>query len=421
MDNQETKNYSEDELKEILDKVNNFLASIFDKYESSSNDDNSVNILKVNEIRDFIYDNELSGLNLDIFDLSECERSVLEHMLKVTFFRSAKEIVYQPSVPDGFRKVSELKEEEIIFKEYWELVPNTCSACGSEIVSNANLTIIKCSNMRCKHNLASSLRKIAVKESIPGLGGKTCYAYFDNGRLKSVLDVFENPDSKVINALERLKLRKREYSEWVKLLSLPGIETQANYLFKGINCYDDYVKELNKHGGLFNFCLGRLGGEGKQANNIAQVLEAYDYELQRIEDLFPIGVEAERIIDIAMTGNIYFSLPGYGKFTKQKFLDFINNIYPEYISFRKTESVNKAVMVISDYASGSSKYVAAKSQGKLITSENLVRSMLNTNNFIELFFPDDFEERLTKLKSENRVYCIDEEEKSEEETSNEEV
>lgn len=406
MDNLETKQdskqYSEEELKEILEKVNNFLSDLDDKYDDS--EEGHVNVEKIDEIRNFIYDNEYFNLNLDIFDLNSFERSTLEHTLKTSFFRSAKEIKYVPSIPNGFEEVEKLKADNIIFKEYWDLVPNTCSACGSKIVSNDNLTIIKCSNMRCKHNLASSLRKIAVKESITGLGGKTCYTYFDSGKMKSVLDVFEYPNGKICNAYDRMKSRKREYSEWVKLISLPGIEAQANYLFRGINSYDDYLKELNKHGSIFNFCLSRLGGEGKQASNVAQVLEAYDYELQKIEEVFPIGVEAERIVEIAMTGNIYFTMPGQGRFTKQKFLDLINSIYPEYISFRKTESVNKAFMVISDYASGSSKYNAAKSQNKLISSESLIQSMLNTEGFIKLFFPDDYEERIDKLKSENRFF-----------------
>lgn len=405
MENKEKREYTEEELSAILEKVNNFISELDDKYGES--DDYGLNILKVDEIRNFMVDNELMDLNLDIFELNSQERSALEHTLKVSYFRSNAEITYQPKIPEGFEAVEILKKEGVISKDYWDLVPDVCPACGEKIVSNDALTIIKCSNMRCKHNLASSLRKIAVKESIPGLGGKTCYSYFESGRLKSVIDVFEYPDGKVCQAYDRMKMRKREYSEWVKLLSLPGIEAQASYLFKGINSYDDYLAELNKCGSVFNFCLSRLGGEGKQAGNIAQVLEAYDYELQRIEDIFPIGVEAERIVYIAMTGHIYFSMPGYGKFTKDRFLELINSIYPEYISFRRTESVGKALMVISDYPSGSSKYVAAKSQNKLISSESLVRSMMNTEEFMKLFFPNDYEERIAKLKSEERFYTLE--------------
>lgn len=397
--------YTDEELKVILDKVNDFIRSLF--YEFGDSTEDSLNLSKVDKITNFIYDNEFYDLNLDIFDLSQKERTVLESSLRISIRRGDKEIDYIPSVPDGFYKVEDLKAKEFIFKEYWDLVPNTCSACGADIVSNDNLTVIKCCNMRCKHNLASSLRKIAVKESIPGLGGKTCFTYFNSGKLRSVLDVFEYPDGKVSVALDRIKSRKREYSEWVKLISLPGIETQSNYLFRGINNYSDYFREVNKCGGVYNFCLNRLGGEGKQARNVSQVLEAYDYELQKIEDLFPIGVESEKIINIAMTGNIYLNLPGYGSFTKQKFLDLINNIYPEYLSFRKTESVNKAFMVISDYESGSSKYNAAKAQNKLISSTTLVQSMLNTEEFIKLFFPEDYENKIEKLKLENRFYTPD--------------
>ena len=111
-----------------------------------------------------------------------------------------------------------------------------------------------------------------------------------------------------------------------------------------------------------------------------------------------------------MTGHIYFSMPGYGKFTKDKFLSLINNIYPEYVSFRKTESVSKAFMVISDYPSGSSKYVAAKSQDKLISSDKLVKLMMETEYFLKVFFPKDFEEKVEKLKSEGRFYTLDKEE-----------
>lgn len=398
---------SQEEIEEVLLKVNEFLNELDSKYTDL---DLELNLPKIVEIRNFIVDNDLFDLNLEIFELNETELASLEHSLKTTYFKSKNGITYEPKIPEGFESVEVLKDKEIIFKEYHDLIPNVCDACGHKIIANEALTIVKCSNLRCKHNLASSLRKIAVKESISGLGGKTCYSYFENGRMRSILDVFEYPDANIYDAYNRLKLRKREYAEWVRMLSLPGIEAQANYLFKGINCYDDYLKELNKCGTVFNFCLSRLGGEGKQAGNIAQVLEAYDYELQHLEDIFPIGVEAEKIVYIAMTGHIYFSMPGYGKFTKDKFLSLINNIYPEYVSFRKTESVSKAFMVISDYPSGSSKYVAAKSQDKLISSDKLVKLMMETEYFLKVFFPKDFEEKVEKLKSEGRFYTLDKEE-----------
>lgn len=399
----EVNNYTEEELQEILVKVENFIEYLDEKYGESNATD--MNLLKVEEVRNFISDNNYRGMNLELFGLSEYEISTLESLLRVSFVKGAKEIKYEPKVPEGFSKVEDLKKDGVIQEYYWDLVPDKCNACGESIIGNDNLTIIKCSNLRCKHNLASSLRKIAVKESIPGFGNKTCFNYFNDGRVKSVLDVFDQPDGNIYYAVQKMKSgRKREFSEWVKLISLPGIEAQANYLFKGINNYNEYVDAVNKCGGLFNFCLNRLGGEGKQAGNIAQVLEAYDYELQHIEDLFPIGVEAEKIIYLALTGNVYFNLPGEGRFTKQKYLDFINSIYPEYVTFRKTESVNKAFLVISDYESGSSKYRAGKSQNKLISSKDLVNLMLHTKEFLKLCFPNSYLEKVEKLKADGRCF-----------------
>lgn len=423
MDNLNSSNNSNSLTGEDLDKIRikteDFLNYLDEKYELDDyglKSPDEVDVELVNEIIAFIEEIEIFNLNLDLFCLTDAEKAVVNsQLIKMSVLSKNDEINYTPEIPEDFDTVEELKKCHHIQPKYWNIIPNKCSACGSDIISNYNLTIVRCSSLRCVHNLASSLRKIAVKESIPGLGGATCFTYFMDNKYKSIFDVLRSPDSKVYLSIQKLKSTKRQYSDWVKFLSLPGIEAQASTLFNGINSYDEYAEQVNRSGSVFAFCLNRLGGEGKQAKNVSQVLIAYDYELQQIDKEFTVSKESEKTVYIALTGNVIINLPNMGRVTKQKYIEFINNIYPEYVKFEKTESVNKASFVVADYTSSSAKYRAGESQNKIISSEQLLLFMLNTEQFMRTLFPESWMVKVDNLKLKERFYGEDSREKSEKE------
>ena len=74
---------------------------------------------------------------------------------------------------------------------------------------------------------------------------------------------------------------------------------------------------------------------------------------------------------------------GCYRFTKAEYLNLLNNMYPDLVTFRKTESVDKASVVIADYVSTSSKYRAGKSKGKLFTSLEFLCEVLNKEKLTE--------------------------------------
>lgn len=396
--------FTEEEFEVLREKVYDFL-DVMKKEGYEEESIGSIDLEKIEKIYIFLNEHNILDMKLDVFPLSSVERQVLIDKASRKIQNLKVIVDYVPEIPEDFKSVEELKKSGIIEEPYWGLIPDVCNACGEKIISNYNLTIVRCSNLRCTHNLTSQMRKLAVKENITGMGKATCFEYIKNSGIKSVLNMVEGNDAIAFSFKNRLENRKKTYAEWVQHLSFPGINAQANTLFEGINSYEEYMKEVNNKGSVRDFCLSRLGGEGKQADNISAILLAYNYELENIERVFQVGIQSEKVMYLAMTGNVTMQLPAsYGRVTKQKYLDFINSIYPEYISFRKTESVSKANLVVSDYPSGSAKYLAGKSQNKLVTSQHLLGYILSTEIFIKNLFPNDYEERIEKLKEQGRCF-----------------
>ena len=285
---------------------------------------------------------------------------------------------YEITIPNGFYTVRELKDSGTIREEYWNAVPDVCD-CTANIIANKSLTILRCSNLRCTHCIASSIEKLAKEYSIAGIGGTTAFNLVMSQGYSSILDFLEKPPFEYSHRVSMLKAEARDYANCVKMIAIPTMKAQALTIFKGINSYDEYLKMVEHHGGLMTFVKSRVGGDGVQAMKLAEMLTAYDYELQNIERVFSLRKEAKHEMFIAMTGNIKSVLQPLhlSKMTKAEYLNLLNNMHPDLVTFRKTESVDKASVVIADYVSTSSKYRAGASKGKLFTSLEFLCEVLN--------------------------------------------
>lgn len=291
---------------------------------------------------------------------------------------------YKITIPNGFYTIKDLKETGVIKKVYWDAVPDVCD-CTADIIANKSLTVLRCSNLRCTHCIASSIEKLAKEHGIPGIGGTTAFNLVMSQGYSSILDFLERPPFEYSHRVGIIKAEARDYASCVKLISIPTLKAQALTIFKGINSYEEYLKMVEYHGGLMIFVRSRVGGDGVQAMKLAEMLTAYDYELQNIERVFALRKEAKHEMFIAMTGNILAVLPALhlSKMTKAEYLNLLNNMHPDLVAFRKTESVDKASVVIADYVSTSSKYRAGAAKGKLFTSLEFLCEVLNKEKLTE--------------------------------------
>ena len=295
-----------------------------------------------------------------------------------------------------FYTVEQLIKNGTIPEYYAQFVPRTC-ICGQPVIANTNLTQIMCSNPRCISNIASSVEKYCKHYKIRGIGPKKAYQLVKDHGCKSILDFFSIPLPEIAADVQESLKQPVSYAQAVQLLYIPDLSTRALTVFDRIDSYGQYRELRDRYSLPIGFFIERVGGEGTLAMQVMQLLDAYDWELQNLHNFFKIQKSAKVTLYVAMTGEVNLQLPevGLGKMTKDCFLQILNSLYPDYITFSMTSSVNKANFVVAEYPSGTRKYVLASQEfpEKLTTSRNLLLMALN----IEAFFRGVFGEELGEV------------------------
>lgn len=97
-----------------------------------------------------------------------------------------------------------------------------CHACGKALVVNSNLTVLKCSNIKCPDKIAGRVLKSIRPFNLKGIGPEYIRSYIRENNITSVPDALTSP------------LLKRSFDEWrsvprpvgaiIKELSIPGFD-----------------------------------------------------------------------------------------------------------------------------------------------------------------------------------------------------
>lgn len=315
----------------------------------------------------------------------------------------SENIKYEPEIPDDYVTIEQAVAENIMDSYYLQFFRSMNCACGAPYAISKTLKSIGCCSLRCTSVLARAINDLATEYNIRGLGKTKSEEIIRVYGYNSLLDFLRHPPVDYVYDVEDILSTQYDYADAIKLLHMPDLNTEVNKIFKNINGYEDFCNKVDKVGGLENFISLSIGGD-KKPYKYAKVLRAYMYELANIHRVLDIKQQAEKTVNIVITGSPAPDLgKGRQKMTKKEYIKLINSIRSENIKFNLVESVGTACCCITDSNTTTSKYVAAQKAGKLCTSTALVQILVSPEVFYDIFFHDTKEERIAKDK-ENGTY-----------------
>lgn len=215
-------------------------------------------------------------------------------------------------------KYSIVKKNGLISEEILKSIPQYCK-CGSEYEFTDNLVNICCSNRYCYLKIGNRLASMCKLLGIDGLGERNCAKIAETFKLKSPAQLYiiaqqELECKGVANFQTKLKefkmvIDEKEITLWeyVKFMSLPGIDNNAKPLFDGYNDIVEYYKNLEKF--QISFISDRLGlslnaDNSVLAVNVYNILMAYKNELITCSNFFHIKEKMGRDVTICITGGV---------------------------------------------------------------------------------------------------------------------
>lgn len=180
-------------------------------------------------------------------------------------------------------------------QEFVDLIPVTCTDCGSALTISEALTGLSCSNRTCPGKMSMRVKAICKELNILGFGASTIDAFIDTYSPSSPMNIFElEPGMSVGNGVSPKISEKitdqlheiRENSEFllweaVKIQNLPGIQTAAQKIFTGYSDIDLAYQDLHE-GGIdwVSNRLGIQGGAGVRAVSVYSTLVQYEDDVK---------------------------------------------------------------------------------------------------------------------------------------------
>ena len=305
--------------------------------------------------------------------------------------------------------------------------------CGSPLIINRTRTVLKCSNPNCAKILASRVLKVYNRFGVMNFGPRNAYDWVTTSGIKTVPEALVHAPNSIKNNVLAWFNSYHSAGEILEVLAIPGIGTKAHKMMDGINnlqtllqtiefygvqcvllkCgfvgklrwdwwvalktarsqglpWEEYVKYIIKNSstgivpyadydmldsavlleGLLRIFEIQLGGEGRDAQNCAELVYTYWDEIKLLFNLtkcLPGTVENRKII---ITGDITQVTKEDGStFERFEFIDYINSIALEGgIRYQNSTAFASSEFVIADYPSNTNKYQRGMEKGNLITS-----------------------------------------------------
>lgn len=297
---------------------------------------------------------------------------------------------------DEFVTIREAKELGIIPKQYVDpdnpeggIFPDRCQ-CGSENIITRSLTRATCCNPRCKIKLGYALSELFTRFGIKGVGDQICLklinAVYDKLEYKSHIEVLtmERADYPMFiastmagcdlyTACHEIRKEQLTFASMVSKLGLPELSTSTEKLLFRINCFSQLYEQIQKEGGVKNYCWNR---NVYDANKIYWFYESLP-DILLAEKVFCRSLRKEglRSISICVTGSV--SVGGLSM-TRKEFINRCNqeardNKGNQILEIKDTSAKESCSYVVADYPSTSSKYLAGAKRGVLITADNFIK------------------------------------------------
>lgn len=276
----------------------------------------------------------------------------------------------------------EFLETSDVPQYYRDITGHTCKFCGQPIVTNENRTIVRCLNPQCPRKIAGCIDAITADLGIKGVGPATAANYVSIYHYKKITDFFMNPPCELKSVIEDYIAGINTLDAAVLALHLPGFKEQSVSFFSKYTTMEEVLRAIDENKEYVWGAFADVFGWGVTADNMVENFYNYYDELCDIDSIFPlVKLDLSDIkynICICVSGRPNSTLmaktTGVGKQTKSLLTDFLNASFGDagFRFYRKTSYSSEVDFLISDLGEDTEKIRRARSDGKLITSDQLI-------------------------------------------------
>lgn len=302
----------------------------------------------------------------------------------------------------NFITVQEAKEFGLIPRIYYEdcgddagTFPNHC-ICGSENILTRDLQQPQCCNPRCHVKMGYGLSELFTRFSIKGIGNALCLRMvngcYSKLQYKSYIELISMSQSDYPYSIQgtvaadnfylacyKIRQETLTFPAMIAKLGLPELNTSSIILFDRINCFKDLLAEINRLGGVKQFCNNRGVYDMSKIYWLHNSL--IDIALAEIVFCRTLRRAGLHRIDICITGRVLIDGVHY---TKDEFVKYCNSLGKledgtQLFELRQTTALETVNYIVADTPSTSRKYMAGKRRGVLITSKDLINKLKEVN------------------------------------------
>lgn len=190
-------------------------------------------------------------------------------------------------------------------EKFVNILPDTCTECGSKLCISETLTGLHCSNPRCKSKLIMRTKALCKSLGVLDLGESTISKFIDYYGVTNHLNIFDLQEGMLLSdeVSEKISEKviaqlstKKDFLLWefVQVANLPYIQTSARKIFQGYNNLTEAYIDI-ENGGV-RFIQEKLGIT-KENELSLQAMKIYTTLVEFKEDL----LEGEELVNIIST------------------------------------------------------------------------------------------------------------------------
>lgn len=238
-------------------------------------------------------------------------------------------------------------------ERFVDLLPSTCSECGSPLAISETMTGLHCSNPRCKNKLIMRIRAMCRDLGIVDFGESTISKFIDYYGITNPLNFFDLKEGMIlsdeVSDLVSKKVvdqvvRKKKFLLWefVQVANLPYIRTSARKIFQGYSNLTDAFNDIEEGG--VDFIQKKLGIAGDDSVSVnamkiyTTLLEFKDDLLEGEECVEIINLEGKKELNVVCSDQV-----GDGFSKKNEFYSYINSTFGDKVHVNFLPSVNKSI------------------------------------------------------------------------------
>lgn len=312
----------------------------------------------------------------------------------------------------GWVSVAQAKQMDLIPEKYHEYFPDRC-VCGSENIIKTSLRQAMCCDPKCKCKIGFALAEMIKNFGCKGLAETSCTKIYNmmhatnDTRKEAGLPPILETDSYVelfavliedypsqlrmaaigdsfIAIRNQMLSQKLTFPQLIGKLGIPGLGSNAEKLFAGIDDFSSLISSLRADGGLTNFCLKRGVADPMLMFNIEQsimdIVVAWKLFGGRVRK---VGM---RTLNVCITGIL--TVDGK-RITEKDFVDLCNAACTnedgvQMYEIKSTTATKSAPFIIYSTPSTSAKFRAGQARGIVKDEFGEHSVLITTDDFIKM-------------------------------------